>query len=120
VRKGAVTHRDLAALTAATGDEFAVFTTGGRRLVVRGGPEGFHGIIDGQWAASMRAQGWRFSAHTHPVYEGVPTRNFLRSSGDDQAIIRVFGQERSAILNSVGERGLFGPGGDMLNSGWLP
>ncbi|MCP3853166.1 MAG: hypothetical protein GY698_00320 [Actinomycetia bacterium] len=29
---------DLAALTASTGDEFAMFTTGGRRLVVRGGP----------------------------------------------------------------------------------
>lgn len=107
-------------MTAATGDEFAVFTTGGRRLVVRGGPEGFHGTIDGEWAASMRAQGWRWSAHTHPVYEGVPTRNFLRSSADDQAIIRIFGQERGAILNSVGERGLFGPGGDMLNPGWLP
>lgn len=119
VRKGAVTQRDLAALTVATGDEFAVFTTGGRRLVIRGGPDGFHGIIDGQWAASMRAQGWRFSAHTYPVYEGAPTHNFLRSSPGDREIIRIFGQDRSAILNSVGERQNFGPNGDLL-TGWLP
>lgn len=29
-------NQDLAALSAATGDEFAMFTTGGRRLIIRG------------------------------------------------------------------------------------
>ncbi len=120
LRKSSVTQTDLAALTAETGDEFAMFTTGGRRLVVRGRPEGYHGIIDGDWAASMRAQGWRWSAHSHPIYEGVPTRNFLRSSAEDQALIGIFGQNQSAIMNSVGERRLFGPSGDLLYPGWLP
>ena len=34
-------QKDLAAVTAATGDEFAMFTAGGRRLVVRGNHQSF-------------------------------------------------------------------------------
>jgi RHS repeat-associated protein len=117
--KSAVSQKDLAALTAATGDEFAVFTTGGRRLVIRGTSEGFHGIIDDAWAREMAAKGWRWSAHTHPAPQGVSPSAVLRSSGGDQAIIRSFQQERSAIINPTGGWRLFGPSGDLL-TGWKP
>ena len=39
VRKRDVSMLDLAAMTAATGDEFAMFTRGGKRLIVRGNPK---------------------------------------------------------------------------------
>ena len=119
VRRGAVSQRDLAALTAATGDEFAMFTAGGHRLVVRGTSEGFHGIIDPAWAKSMAQRGWRFSGHTHPIPMGVDPGAVLMSSPGDRAILSVFGQQQSAILNSVGDRRLFNPEGDLL-TGWKP
>ena len=39
VRKDRVSMKDLSALTAATGDEFALFTRGPKRLVIRGDTE---------------------------------------------------------------------------------
>jgi hypothetical protein len=104
---------DLAALSAATGDEFAMFTAGGRRLVVRGTADGIPiGIADGS-AQELAAQGWRWSSHVHP--DGV-----LRSSIGDRAVLDVFRNQRSAILDPVGGRSLFSPAGDMLSPSWLP
>jgi hypothetical protein len=119
IPKHGISQQDLAALTAKTRDEFAVFTTGGRRMVVRGGSNSFDGIIDESWARARAAEGWRFSAHTHPVPQGVDPGAVLRSSGGDQAILRLFPNNRSAILNSTGGRSLFTPNGDSLQ-GWLP
>ncbi|MBZ4416289.1 RHS repeat-associated core domain-containing protein [Myxococcus sp. RHSTA-1-4] len=104
---------DLAALTAATGDEFAMFTTGGRRLLVRGTADSVP--ISPAIAAQLRAKGWRWSAHTHP---GIST-NVLRSSVGDRAVLEAMDGSQSAILNSLGERRLFSAAGDNL-AGWLP
>lgn len=112
-RKRGFGNQDLAALTAATGDEFAMFTTGGRRLIVRGTPDGVP--ISPDRARELAAQGWRWSSHTHP---GVGT-NVLRSSSGDRAVLEATGQARSGIFNSNGDRILFGPTGDNLGS-WLP
>jgi hypothetical protein len=104
---------DLSALTAATGDEFAMFTTGGRRLVIRGGAESIPVTPD--MASDLADQGWRWSAHTHPGYDiGV-----LRSSPGDQAVLGAMNGNQSAIFNSLGQRGIFTPAGDSLN-GWMP
>lgn len=58
-------QNDLAALSAATGDEFAMFSTGRRRLVIRedatGGPIG---VADGS-AQALVAQRWRWSSHDY-------------------------------------------------------
>ncbi|MEQ1569033.1 MAG: hypothetical protein ABMA64_25575, partial [Myxococcota bacterium] len=110
--KSAFGLKDMAALTAATGDEFAMLTTGGRRLIVRGGPEGVP--ITPDMMSDLAAQGWRWSGHTHPGGAGV-----LRSSMGDRAVLDASGQTRSVILNSEGDFRLFGTGGDML-TGWLP
>lgn len=103
---------DLSALTAATGDEFAMFTTGGRRMVMRGGPEGVPVTPD--MMSDLAAQGWRWSGHSHPGGASV-----LRASEGDLAVLRASDQTQSVIMNSEGSFRLFGVGGDML-TGWLP
>ena len=113
VAKRAVGLRDLAALTARTGEEFALFTRGSQRMIVRGTATNVPiGVAE---ATNLARQGWRWSAHTHP---GEALR-VLRSSAGDQAVLNAFRNTKSAILNSLGERSLFGVGGDLL-TGWLP
>lgn len=104
---------DLAALTAQTRDEFAMFTTGGRRLVFRGDFESVP--ITPDMAADLADQGCRWSAHIHPGFD----TNVLRSSPGDQAVLGAMGGNQSAIFNSLGQRGIFTPAGDSL-SGWMP
>ena len=102
--------RDLRALTAATGDEFAMFTTGGRRLIIRGNAKTVP--IDPVKAQELSAQGWRWSSHVHP--DGV-----LRSSPGDRSVLGGTGRERSAIFDIYGGRRLFTPRGDSLEN-WRP
>jgi hypothetical protein len=84
---------DLAALTAKTGDEFAMFTLGAKRLVVRGDAK--HVNIDTEKAAKMNAQGYKWSGHTHI--------SGLVASEGDKAVLRAFNQNKSAVYNAVGE-----------------
>ncbi|MGC3991663.1 MAG: RHS repeat-associated core domain-containing protein [Chthoniobacteraceae bacterium] len=102
---------DLAALSAATGDEFAMFTTGGRRLIMRGDSQTVP--ISPEQAQSLSEQGWRWSSHVHP--DGV-----LRSSLGDRKVLGPFRNQRSAILDPFGGRSLFSPTGDMVSPSWLP
>lgn len=106
-------QRDISALTAATGDEFAMFSVGGRRLIFRGNSESVP--ITPDQAAGLAAEGWRWSSHTHPGFDP----SVLRSSPGDQAVLGAMGGRQSAIINSVGQRGVFTPDGDSLN-GWRP
>ncbi len=119
VNKRQISQRDVAAMTAATGDEFAVLTLGSRRMIVRGRTDGFGGIINEGWASARGSEGWRWTSHSHPVPAGVQSDMVLRSSQGDQAILRMFPNDRSVILNSVGERRIFTGTGDSLE-GWLP
>ena len=112
VRKGAVSMNDLAALTAKTGDEFLMLTLGGRRMVIRGSRQGFHGLVTGEWAEQMAAQGWRLSGHTHPIIRGQTSLGSLMSSEGDRIILGIFGQPRSAIHNARGDFSVFTPLGD--------
>ncbi|SFV14459.1 SpvB/TcaC N-terminal domain-containing protein [Pseudoduganella namucuonensis] len=106
-------QKDLAALTAATGDEFAMFSTGGRRLIYRGDATSVP--ITPEIAQNLAKQGWRWSSHVHPGYD----TGALRSSLGDQAVLRAMGGNQSAIFNSMGQRSMFTPAGDSLN-GWTP
>jgi hypothetical protein len=99
VDKDDVSMMDLAALTAKTGDEFAMFTQGARRLIVRGDSE--HVAIDTDKAAEMNAQGYKWSGHTH-------TKGLMPSKGDKE-VLRGFGGERSVIYDTMGKRNLFTP-----------
>jgi hypothetical protein len=107
VGKRAVSMKDLAALTAHTGDEFLMLTRKGERLIMRGSQQGFHGVVDDVWAKQMASQGWKWSGHTHPVLQGMSDLGTLMSSGGDRAILQAFGQSRSLILNSKGRWSVF-------------
>ena len=106
-------QRALAALTATTGDEFAMFTTGGRRLVVRGDYKSVP--ITPDMGVDLAAMGWKWSSHTHPGLDA----SVLRSSIGDQAVLGGMQGNQSAMLNSLGVHGRFTPSGDSLN-GWKP
>ena len=101
VRKQDVNLRDISALTAKTGDEFALFTRRGERMVVRGNDRMTN--IDQGIAEKMAAEGWRWSGHTHPGFDYF----CLISSDGDKLILRAFGQKQSCIVNSMGQWNTF-------------
>ncbi|ECF3154125.1 type VI secretion system tube protein TssD [Salmonella enterica subsp. enterica] len=108
-------QNDLAALSAATGDEFAMFTTGGRRLIIRGNATGVPiGAVE---AEELAAKGWRWSSHVHP--DGT-----LRSSLGDRAILKIFKDHnlnsKSSISDPYGRRFNFSPDGDLISPEWIP
>ena len=107
LHKKQVNVTDLAHLTAATGDEFALFTRGSQRLVVRGDANGVPLTVS--QLEKLHQQGYRFSAHTHPGTSDL----VLNASGKpgDRAVIEIFQQKQSLILNSAGRRSIF----DQLN-----
>jgi RHS repeat-associated protein len=111
--KRAVRLKDLAALTAETGDEFAMFTRGSQRMIMRGSSGSVP--VTPEIASQMAGRGWRWSGHTHPG----TGQQVLRSSIGDRAVLSAFGRGRSVVYNSVGQHSLFGPNGDLL-LGWRP
>jgi len=95
VKKSDVSMTDLAALTAKTGNEFAMFTRGSRRLIVRGNASSVN--IDEAMAVKMRAQGYKWSGHTH-------TDNVVSSEGD-VAVLTAFGGRSSLLYDAMGNKG---------------
>ena len=93
-----VTMMDLSALTAKTGNEFAMFTLGSRRLIVRGNA----GIVNitPEKAAEMSALGYRWSGHTH-------IGSLLASIGDKRVLNAFKNQKTSVIYNEEGKKSRF-------------
>ncbi|EIX6435701.1 hypothetical protein MKU92_004735 [Salmonella enterica] len=89
-------NQDLAALSAATGDEFAMFTTGGRRLIIRGNATSVP--IDVVKAQELSAQGWRWSSHVHPDGSTM-------SSPGDRAVLDAMGGNEVQYLIQKGKEG---------------
>ena len=102
VPKKSVSMTDLSALTAKTGHEFAMFTKGDERLIVRGNRTMVR--INTDLAEKLASEGYRWSGHTHPGTDG----NCLIASEGDRVILRVFRQESSVIYNSKGNFRVFG------------
>lgn len=98
---------DIVALTAATNVEFALFTRGPQRLIVRGSERRVPVTLED--ARRMASQGWRWSGHTHP---GV-SRMVLQSSPGDRLIVAEFPHPLSVIYNSIGTRQRFNKDGDV-------
>ncbi len=101
VRKKAVSMKDLSALTAYTGQEFAMFTRRGERLIIRGTERQV--LIDADKAAEMIAAGYKWSGHTHP---GTDELCLIPSEGDLETL-GVFNQRKSVIYDSLGRYGVF-------------
>ena len=96
VAKKSFALRDLAALTAKTGDEYAMFSRKGKRLIVRGNSSMTN--ITVEEARQMAIQGWKWSGHTHPGADHF----CLFPSDGDKAILEAFNQDESCIVNSLG------------------
>lgn len=88
--------KDLAALTAETGDEFAMFTKGNERLIIRGNKNSVN--VNIAMAEDLSRQGYKWSGHTHP---GIG-KNCLTASPGDVEILRCFEQRVAYIYNSQG------------------
>jgi hypothetical protein len=97
VPKKSVNMKDLSALTARTGDEFALFTKGNERLVIRGNYNSVN--IDIEQAIELNKSGYKWSGHTHP---GIDKNASIPSRGDKD-ILKCFKQDISVIYNSKGE-----------------
>ncbi len=104
LHKSMINTTDLAALTAYTGNEFAIFTRGSQRLVVHGDVTNMG--LSVKQLKSFKEQGFKFSAHTHPTNTTLG-RYVLDASGGDRLALEIFGQERSLILDSLGRRNIF-------------
>lgn len=97
VSKNQVNMTDLAALTAETGVEFAMFTKGGDRLIIRG--DSYSVNVDVETAQKFAESGYKWSGHTHP---GLDTL-VLQASEGDYLILKQFKQKVSVIYNSKGD-----------------
>ena len=102
VPKNSVNMSDLSALTAKTGQEFAMFTKGQERLIIRGDTNSVN--IDIDTARQLAAAGYRWSGHTHP---GDSIQSMI-ASGGDMLVLEQFPQSTSVIYNSKGQYATFG------------
>ena len=101
IKKSDVNLSDLAALTAKTGDEFAMFTKGGERLIIRGDTRGVP--VDRELAKQLYDAGYKWSGHTHPG-NGF---NVKMPSDGDLAILKEFHQFQSVIYDNSGQFNIF-------------
>ena len=103
LKKSDINVTDLAALTAKTGDEFALFTLGSRRIVIRGTNNNLQ--LNNVLLEKLQSEHWTWSAHTHPGTRDI----VLNASGQagDRGVLQVLEQDRSLILNSAARRNIF-------------
>jgi hypothetical protein len=98
VKKNDVSMKDLSALTAKTGVEFAMFTRKQERLIVRG--DTTHVNITPDKATVLSAQGYKWSGHTHVgLHDGWE----LSASDGDYDVLSAFSQKESVIYNVIGK-----------------
>lgn len=94
--------RDLSALTAHENVEFAMFTKGNERLIIRGDAGSVN--VDIRKAKELAKEGYKWSGHTHPG----SAKTVLLPSGEDREILKCFNQKNSVTYNSVGKHYVFG------------
>ena len=97
IKKNEVNMKDLSALTAKPGVEFAMFTKENSRLIVRGDQSSVN--IDVEKALELCQSGYRWSGHTHPGMDFLS----IQPSDGDYAILECFKQENAVIYNSKGD-----------------
>jgi hypothetical protein len=98
IKKSDVSMMDLAALTAKEQVEFAMFTRGSERMIVRG--DRYRVRINPIDAAILNACGYKWSGHTH-------VGSNLSESPGNKDVLWQFAQKRSVIYNAMGKRKIF-------------
>ncbi|MGN0621361.1 MAG: phage minor head protein [Porcipelethomonas sp.] len=101
VLKKSVNMADLSALTAQTGHEFAMFTKGNERLIIRGNSYSVNITVED--AKKLAENGYKWSGHTHP---GTDYNCLIASSGD-KAVLQCFNHKTSVIYDSKGNYATF-------------
>jgi hypothetical protein len=107
LKKSQINVTELAALTAQTGDEFALFTRGSQRLVIRGNDRGVPLLPEE--IVSLKNQGYKWSGHSHPGTRDAvldASGGYGKQQGD-LYVLELMNQDRSLILNSAGQRSIF-------------
>ena len=97
VPRDTVNMKDLSALTAKTGDEFAMFTKGKSRLIIRGDSGSVN--INTESAKDLALRGYKWSGHTHPGTDYF----CLEASSGDWKVLEQFSQKSMVIYNSKGQ-----------------
>ena len=100
-----VSMLDLSAMTAATGDEFTMFTLKNERLIVRGDSVGVP--LRPHELSRLDMQGYRWSGHTHP---GTTLAHLNVSKGDVE-VLKCFRQKRSSVYNAAGRCAVYDASG---------
>ncbi|MBQ3330813.1 MAG: hypothetical protein IJG87_06510 [Ruminococcus sp.] len=94
IKKNEVSFRDMCALAAHEGVEFALLTRRGERMLIRGTTKSVD-AINGITAKQYRDDGWRWSGHVHVVGGLVP-------SPFDIYIMKLFGQNQTTLFDVSG------------------
>ena len=95
LRKKQVSVKDLAALTASTGHEFAVFTGKSSKILIHGTSKSWH-IPHDAWEV-IKSNQYEWTAHSHP------TMTKITVSPEDRETLKLFTwQEKSTIIDLKG------------------
>lgn len=97
-KKKDIKMSDLISLTAINGCEYAMFTKGSERIIIRGTR---YSTSDYDTLLSLANQGYKWSGHTHPF------NDWPMGSNGDIEILKLFKNEWSIVYNSFGKRSLF-------------
>ena len=89
LRKKQVDVKDLAALTAATGHEFAIFTGASSKILVHGTSKSWH-IPHEAWNIIKENQ-YEWTAHSHPTYTK------LEESDEDIKTLSLFTWQKKVL-----------------------
>ncbi len=97
VKKKSINMADLSAFTASTGKEFAMFTKGEERLIIRGNEKMVNISVDD--AKKLAELGYKWSGHTHPGMDFL----CMQPSDGDYSILNCFKQNNAVVYNSKGD-----------------
>ena len=101
VAKKGVKLRDLSAMTLVTGCEFALFTKGQKRIIIRGDEN--HIPLSVEDLERLAEAGYKWSGHTHPGYGD----NVKIASAGDQDVLALFPQNASVVYDVKGHHQVF-------------
>lgn len=88
--------KDLAALTAYSGHEFALFSKNNKKILIHGGNGSL--IVDNYLSNKLLSEKWNFDGHSHPTITG------LKASIADMKTLNLFTwQDESYIIDLTGK-----------------